>query len=448
MPFTFKKSQKAVAAFIIISIFLFGIFVFLIIRGSNLFELKDTYVTVLDSGYGIKKGSSLVEYKDMEIGQVTAMDLTEGNKIRLEVAILKKYSQRLINQESVLKVVGGLGGILGAKLVLVTTPSQDIPRLEPGQVIFSSDTREGKALLEQMGESNPQDELMLKVKQILDGVIELEPLLIGTMRNVKDSTGSLTAILQGLQGTGQSAVSDKLLATLDDVKGILASLKELSDEINSPKNTIGALVRDKKALMAKLEATLASVESITKNVDKLSAGLPSQLNTTVASLQLVLRDVGTITRELSAKMGTTMSSVDGILKDAKTLTGGLANNWDAIMFSLKGVLANVDKITAKLAGGELDSILKSADKTMKDVNKLSAKLVVDSVGILASVNGIMKDVKTMSEQLSTAPEDIQKTIRLLNANLLELKQVLQNLPLGIGSGSGKKDTGVIKEGDR
>ena len=63
-----------------------------------------------------------------------------------------------------------------------------------------------------------------------------------------------------------------------------------------------------------------------------------------------------------------------------------------------------------------------------------------------SVDGTLQNVKTISDKLKGAPQDIQAILYLLKDNLIESKKVLTGLKGIVG---GEKDTdNNIKSGDR
>ena len=101
MPFTFKNSQKAVAAFFLFGMVLLIAFIILIAKGSDLLTFKDNYYTEYNEGYGMTSGQQ-IKYKGINIGKIKSISLTKEDKIRVDIWILSDY-RYLIRTDSVLK---------------------------------------------------------------------------------------------------------------------------------------------------------------------------------------------------------------------------------------------------------------------------------------------------------------------------------------------------------
>ena len=267
MPFTFKNSQKAVAAFFLFGVLLLLAIMILIGKGSDVFTFKDTYFTYLEEGYSMTAGMA-IKFKGFNVGKIKKLTLTPDERIRADVWILSDY-RKLVRVDSVLKVQSSLLG--GATLVLL--PSLD-PKSAPqpfDKPMLSSDDEKGQEIMAKLAEQNPnKSDLTASAKKVLDQVVDLMPVINSTLLNLRDSTGSIKTILGGLKGTDTSAVSDKLLITLENIKLITKNVKDLTDAVNSKDNTVGAILYDNKALYRKIDSMLDSVDKSLKNVSALS----------------------------------------------------------------------------------------------------------------------------------------------------------------------------------
>jgi ABC-type transporter Mla subunit MlaD len=287
MPFTFKSAQKAVAMFSLIGLFLFIAIFIMIGRGSDLFTFKDSYYTVLEEGYGLEQGMKIKFKNAIIVGRIKNLQLTPDNKVKAEIAIFSEY-RNLIRQDSVLKVNTSLLG--GSSLQLLPSIDPNAMALLPGSLILSSDMEKGQEIMVKLSEQGPKKEdLMGKVKEILDFIADLKPMINKTMMNVRDSTGSLKSILGGLKGDDKSEVSDKLLATLENVKMMSKNFKELSTELNSEDNTIGAVIKDKKALYKKIDTMMSSVDTSLKNVKNITEKLQDSPDD-IKSIMVLLKE--------------------------------------------------------------------------------------------------------------------------------------------------------------
>jgi len=248
MPFTFKGAQKAVSTFIIVGIFLFIAVLFLVGKGSDLFTLKDYYLTILDDGYGLTSGSP-IKYKSINIGKIKDLKLTEDNHIRLTVWFNSEY-RYLIRQASVLKVQSS---IIGSSLVLVPTADTNSEQLLAGSLILSSDMEEGRKILEVIAENTPikKDDLNAMAQKILNNIDNMQPVINGTLNNVKSIT---------------------------------TEIRDILSNINSSDTSIGALIRDKNVLSTRIDNMMDSLDSTLKSL-KTATDRPDDIKSIVILLK-------------------------------------------------------------------------------------------------------------------------------------------------------------------
>lgn len=251
MPFTFKNSQKAVAAFILLAIFAFITLLVLIGKGSDLFSIKQTYFTQFLDGNGLGSGSP-VKYKGITIGKITRVTLLTNESVKVELSILEDY-RYLVKNISVLKIASGLVGASGLSLNNYThqlnTNILIEPRpLLPGSLIFSSDMPEGQNLMMSNVVIGPKkDDLTAKAMDVLDMILEWRSVMNLTLLNAREMTSSLNEMLYALKGQGNTLVTDKLIAILENVRVLTKSI--------SGNNRIDSI-------LGSLDSTLAGVKTI------------------------------------------------------------------------------------------------------------------------------------------------------------------------------------------
>lgn len=276
MPFVFKKTQKAVSTLIFIVIAMLLAIIILIGKGSNLFDLKDKYNTQLNEGHGLSSGAT-IKYKGIIIGKIRSMELTTNDKINIKVTVLRKY-RYLIRKDSVLKVGGGIPGLGSASMSLMPSLDSNAVALAPGSLVFSSDMPQGQDILAELNKIQPKDDLMAKVNDVLEGVVDLKPLLMATMLNIRDSTSSLKAILGGLEGKESTVISRQIIM-----------------------------------MMVKLNSVMTSMDSVMKNVDEMTE---DDLKKIMLLLKEDLIEMKKVMQNLPFGMGT------GESKEGATITGG------------------------------------------------------------------------------------------------------------------------------
>lgn len=256
MPFTFKNAQKAVAVFSLLGIFLLLAVVILIGKGSDVFTFKDTYYTILEEGYSMTSGLS-IKYKGINIGKIKALTLSSNNdKIKVEIWINAEH-RNLVKQDSVLKVQAGLLG--GANLVLLPSIDKNSPMLIPGSLVLSSDMPKGQEIMLKLAELNPNKaDLTAKVKDLLDYVADLKPVINSTMLNLRDTTGGLKDVMESMKGGSRTKVSDML----DTANSSLRNLKTISEKLKDTPEDI-------KRLTVLLNDNLIELKKVMVNVNKI-----------------------------------------------------------------------------------------------------------------------------------------------------------------------------------
>jgi ABC-type transporter Mla subunit MlaD len=271
MPFTFKGTQKATAAFLLIGIFLLIAVIIIVGKGSDLFTIKDYYITNFDDGYGLSSGSP-IKYKSITIGKVRDLKLTRDSHIRVTVWFNSEYLY-LIRQDSVLQVQSSLIG--SAFLILVPPADTNGMFLYPGSMILSSDMDRGRLILEKLAESTPikRDNINAMALKILNNIDKMEPVINGTLYNVESIT---------------------------------AETREILSNINSGDTSIGSLLRDKKALSSKIDSMMNSLDSTLKNL-KTATDRPEDL-----------RAIEILLRENLFELRLTLSAIKNFLGGEKT----------------------------------------------------------------------------------------------------------------------------------
>jgi|YNPMSStandDraft_1061717.scaffolds.fasta_scaffold00063_16 phospholipid/cholesterol/gamma-HCH transport system substrate-binding protein len=311
MPFTFKSAQKAVAVFVFFGIFFLFTVVILILRGSDVLQSKVYYYSVIEEAYGLTSGMP-VKYKGITVGKIKKLTLTPEKKVQIDFYILREYKD-LMQENTVLKVQSSL---LGAASLVLVVPSVESQLLPPESLVLSMDMPKGQEVLALVAQQQPsKDDLTSKVKDVLDGVIELKPTIQGILLNLQSTTGELNLIVRGLRTGDSTVVSDRVLASLANLEGITKNLKEITTLLKSDDSTIGALLQDKKQLYTRIESILSSVDKSLQSLSKVSGKLEStpddvkQLTSLLKDNLIELRAVLQSLKEILGSGGSSPSSL-------------------------------------------------------------------------------------------------------------------------------------------
>ncbi len=283
MPFTFKGAQKAVSAFILIGIFLFVAVLLLVGKGSDLFTIKDYYITDFDDGYGMASGSP-IKYKSINIGKIRDLKLTEDDRIRVTVWFNEEY-RYLIRQDSVLKIQSSIIG--SSFLVLIPSPDSNTVQLLPGSLILSSDMEEGRKILDELALKTPvkKDDINAMAQKILNNIDKLEPVINGTMNNLRTIT---------------------------------AEARDILSNINSEDTSIGSIIKDKKGLSAKIDNMMGSLDSTLKSL-KTATERPEDMKAIVILLRENLVELKETLSTVKSFLGGGGKTIDKNIKPGERL---------------------------------------------------------------------------------------------------------------------------------
>lgn len=272
MPFTFNTRQKSVAFFILTGIFFVLVLVILIAKGSDLIVRKTHYWTRFSNTHNFTGGTD-ISYKGFTIGKIKKMTLNEDNSIHADFYLYDNYT-RLLHTESVLRVQSPLLG--ASSLVLITFSLKDAKKnpvlIPPDSLVYSSDMFEGIEVLRKhrVATAESADELSDKLKIILDDVHNLRPELTNALTSINSTMKNIDIIAAGLRGQGKTALSEKVLASLENIRKITRNLEKTSENFNNRRHSIGKLLQDDGELITRIEKLTKNLEASSADIQKLS----------------------------------------------------------------------------------------------------------------------------------------------------------------------------------
>jgi len=309
MPFTFQKAQRNVAMFAIFGLFFLAAISIFVLKGNNIFEIKYKYYTFFSEGHNISSGMA-IKYKGFMIGKVNKAKLLNDDTVQVELSIYKKYSW-LAKEGSVLKISSSLLGSSG--LVIVPPMDENAPELEKNSVIFSSEMDQGQAILASITEpqTSKGDDLTVKAQQVIDMILELQPLIRSTLYNVKVITGNIATLTSSLNGEAETAMADRIFAILDKTYDSIERVNQLTKKFSSPDNTIGKILNDNAELYSKVSELLAQVNSLLADLKALPADIQKSLDLVeknLIQLKYVLENIPLIPKQKDST--TTINSDD------------------------------------------------------------------------------------------------------------------------------------------
>lgn len=225
---SFSARERLVGVFVLAGLAV--VIGLMMIKGktAHLFEERVTFNAVLQQAQGIST-QSIVKVSGIEVGRVSAIDISDDNRIHLQFYVLERFHS-LIRADSRAEL--SKLSILGDAIIEVTAGSPDQAIVPEGAFL---------AIEEPMS----MDELMAEVTPL--------------MNQIKASLENITQIV--------SALDPKKVETMaGDTFQTVANLRRITDEIAAGKGNIGQLVFD-TAIVDQVSGNLNSVQ---QRIDELA----------------------------------------------------------------------------------------------------------------------------------------------------------------------------------
>lgn len=294
MRISFDTREKIVGAFMIIMMILLLSIVVMIGRGKDWFKAYVTYYTVFDEAYNLSEDAQVKLYK-ADIGKVESVKL-EGDKVKVELAILKDYAPR-IKTDSVATVESPT--LIGSEYVSIKPGT---PKALPLAEKATIPSQAKKSLDDVMAEFEVEKTAKMFVKslQAISKIVE----------HMQDSEGPL-------------------FASLDSMAKAMANIEAVTRDIKQGKGSLGKLVSSEQ-LLQNIYEQLSHVSRILTNLEQATAKTPdivdairdsvNTINQIVANIEKGSQDVPAVTK--SAKHGIKeirdgVEEVDKVVQSAK-----------------------------------------------------------------------------------------------------------------------------------
>ena len=245
-----------------------------------------------------------IKLRGFEIGKISRIELTKENRVTVDLEIYDTYYPK-IKPNSVLELVSSPIGIGGG---LVFLPGKnDLEPLVEGTFIFSTDTTEGKAMVDQ----GLVDKL--QGNEAIAGIInQVEPLLTevrSTVTNVNLLLTQVNKALDGTSGAPAPGMVGQLQSLLGNINSTIHNVNQTILSISGDIARVTADIQDAKGLIPKLLDPKGSMASLLDDNNALFnqiQGMLRQLNDTI-------KEVNTFSRFINKQS----PQITGILEESK-----------------------------------------------------------------------------------------------------------------------------------
>jgi phospholipid/cholesterol/gamma-HCH transport system substrate-binding protein len=295
MRLQYSTMERMTGAFILLTLIVFLFTVAVVGRGKNWFRKHVVYYTAFEEGYNLVSGSR-VKLLGTDIGSVTDVLLTTGNKVKVKVKVLAEYASRIrANSVATVESPTVIGSEYinirpGTSKAAVIPPEGQIPTKEKKKFTEYLEQYEIGAKLEHIGK------ILEDLAQITDQLKDPKGPFFGTFGNLKRITGTVEA---GEGSLGRLINSDELYEHMDT---FVATLQETADHLVRA----GASIEEGSAHLEK--AAREGPEMVDKTQELLDRLL---------KVQVILEKVMTEVPEISAQAREGMQEVNRILDSVK-----------------------------------------------------------------------------------------------------------------------------------
>lgn len=295
---TYNHRERVVGLFVFSAFVLFLVLIIISGQSQHLFEKRVTFYIDVDSSEGISEGS-VVRSQGIEIGKVSALNLTESRKIRITIDVYE--GRRALVRSGAKAVVNRLANISNT-LIDIKSGWADADELPDEAIIPVEETPSLNDLLLSLAniiQSADNNKLLSKFETML-------PKLELTLENVHEI---ITQIATG-HGVLGAAIFDHKVET--ELKTVVTSGAEILSEA--------------EGIISVAKKRLVQLEPILKDANKVSQDLPAM----VIELNKIITQVNTalvlINGELHNIPGTTIEVRRAVTK-ADQLLDSVQSTW-------------------------------------------------------------------------------------------------------------------------
>jgi phospholipid/cholesterol/gamma-HCH transport system substrate-binding protein len=339
------RSEVRVGAFVLLGLVLMAALVFIIGDARRVFEKKVDYYAQFDDVQGLIPGS-MVLMGGVNVGEVRSVKYPEdprNSQIQVEVAITKSEARRL-RQNSTISIAPK--GLLGDKLLSLSVGDPELPPLQPGSTIPTS---EGGGLFSQVEEMGEKAGAVLANLEKTSGTLAEDQF----RQDIRDSATAVRSLLQKAE-SGQGYIPRLLhdQAEADRLSRVIQNLEVSTRRMDQMMRGIDAAVarvNTGPGLVHELiyaEEGSKAASQIGHAAEELAVTLKAIREGDGIAHDLLFGGEGSDSAEQMldnlAAVSNDLRGVTGQIKDGKGTLGALLND-PSVYEDLKVLLGNVQR---------------------------------------------------------------------------------------------------------
>ena len=266
------------------------------------------YRTYLRYAGGLEPGSSVL-FGGISVGKVTAVRPWASDPTRIEILLdLKKGTP--VNEKSEAKL--GSVSLMSEPALLVSTGSNDAPRLAPGAEIPSKEVLS-------------LDDIAGKMGVVADNANGLITQVKGELGDISTDTHKLLANLKSLTGT---ANQEQVKSLLQQANGLLADERP---KINHLTDQLSGLAQHADAVIGKTGPLVDHADGAIQNVNATVVDLHDPMRKDLAELQNTLNEARSLLANVQVMVRANDYKIDDTIENLRIAT----DNLDQLTDSLK-----------------------------------------------------------------------------------------------------------------
>jgi phospholipid/cholesterol/gamma-HCH transport system substrate-binding protein len=334
-----------VGIFVLVSLIIFGVVVFLIGDERNMFTKRQELKASFKDVKGLSRGSP-VRMGGVDIGAVASLGYGENpddDTIYVVMSVVKREATR-IRKDSIAEVSDK--GLLGDKMIVITVGSDTAAPLGPGEMVPTKETRDIEQILGDLkttlaGAERVMGHLERTTESLADESFH---------GDIKKTVNELSVIAESVnQGDGyigrllrDKTEADRISATIDqfrksaeELRGLLASTRQVVERVRTGPGFAHGLIYDEAGTKAlsqiggaaeEVGVALRDVrqgESFAHEVlyGKDSGELVANLNKASADIRAIVEDM----RQGKGTLGAFLTD-PSVYEDMKVLLGNVGRN--------------------------------------------------------------------------------------------------------------------------
>ena len=332
MKLTIGKSIR-LGVFIIVGIAIFASAIYIIGKQRNLFGNTFTISGIFKDVSGLKVGNN-VRYSGINVGTVSNIQLLNDTLVKVQVTLENKVHQ-FIREDSKMEI--GTEGVMGNKVVSITSGTSTAPVIEEGGVLGTIEAVQMDEILQELEKSSINTTIITK--------------------NIADIT---TKINQGEGIFGSLFTDTSFTNNLNEISNNTARLTKnfnlITEKINQEEGVVGKLLSD-TLLANRFDQAGSNMLQSTENLNEITR----KINKGEGIFGKMFTDSSFTNNLDAASKNLTYTS-----QQAKTISDNLAE-FTGHMKTGKGLIYKL--LTDTSFAQRLDSTLRSIDKSAKELDQ-------------------------------------------------------------------------------